>query len=362
MTLLRNHWTTIAPPVGILTAVASLALHPSGILALVVGFVLLVCVLAAVDHAELIAHRIGEPYGSIVLAVAVTVIEAGLIIVLMLEARGGDSSLVRDTSFAAAMITCNLIVGASLIAGGGRRSSTTFSSEGSASALATVIVLVSLVFVTPTLTESTPRSFNSEQLWFAAVTSLAIYVAFIVTQTMHHRAIFLPVDNEGEPMELIGHDTTAPSRRATVLAGIQLVAALTAVIVIAKSLTGPLTEGVRSAGLPYEVVGVLIALMVLLPESIAAVRNARRGFGQTSLNLAYGSMIACVGLTIPSVVVAAWLLDVQLLLGLDPLHIALLVITFFISTLTVLPGRAVRLDGTLHVLVFAAFVWLTLFP
>ena len=184
---------TSAPAAAALVAVVTFGSHPGTLVLVVAGLLLAGAVLAAVHHAEVVAHRVGEPFGSLVLAVAVTVIEVALIVTLMVSGGDETSTLARDTVFAAVMITCNGIVGLSLLVGALRTRLATFNAEGTATALATVATLATLTLVLPTFTTSRPGpEFSSAQLAFAAVASLALYGLFVVVQTVRHRDYFLP--------------------------------------------------------------------------------------------------------------------------------------------------------------------------
>jgi Ca2+:H+ antiporter len=333
----------------------------------VVAVVLGAAVLAAVHHAEVVAHRVGEPFGSLVLAVAVTVIEVALIVTLMISGGKGSASLARDTVFAALMITTTGIVGLSLLVGARRFHVTLFNAEGSGAALATVTTLATLSLVLPTFTTSQPGpEFSSAQLTFAALASLALYAMFVLTQTVRHRDFFLPV-SQTEPTESPAEDTTedhAPpptSRAALVSLGLLLVS-LVAVVGLAKVESPAIEEAVAAVGFPPSFVGVVIALLVLLPETLAAVRAASRGRIQTSLNLAYGSAMASIGLTIPTIALASIWLDGPLVLGLGATQLVLLALTVVVSVLTVVPGRATRLQGGVHLVLLAAFLFLAVNP
>lgn len=332
------------------------------VVVVVVAAFLAGAVLAAVHHAEVIAHRVGEPYGSLVLAVAVTVIEVALILSLM--ASGGDktASLARDTVFSAVMITCNGIVGLSLLVGALRQRLVVFNAEGTGGALATLTTLATLSLVLPTFTTSRPGpAFSPAQLAFAAVASLALYGLFVVTQTVRHRDYFLPVTSGGDVIEAEDH-AEPPTVAATWLSLGILLVALVAVVGLAKVESPVIESGVAAAGLAPSVVGVVIALLVLLPETLAAVRAAKRDRIQTSLNLALGSAMASIGLTIPAIAVASIWLNGPLVLGLRPTEIILLALTVTTATLTVVPGRANLLQGGVHLVLFAAFLFLAISP
>ena len=329
---------------------------PGNVVLAVAGILLAGAVLAAVHHAEVVAHRVGEPFGSLVLAVAVTVIEVGLIVTLMVSGGDETATLARDTVFAAVMITCNGIVGLSLLVGALKTRLATFNAEGSATALATVSTLATLTLVVPTFTTSRQGpEFSSAQLAFAAVASIALYGLFVVVQTVRHRDYFLPEAGPEEHAE-------PPSDRAALASLALLTVALVAVVGLAKLESEPIENVVDSIGAPQSAVGVLIALLVLLPETFAAVRNAQRNRVQTSFNLAFGSAMASIGLTIPAIAIASIWLDGPLVLGLGSMQIVLLGITMVVGALTVLPGRATLQEGGVHTVLFLAFVFLALNP
>jgi Ca2+:H+ antiporter len=319
-------------------------------------------VLAAVEHAEVVAHRVGEPFGSLVLAIAVTVIEVALIVTLMASGGENSATLARDTVFAAAMITMTGIVGVSVLIGSLRFGVTLFHAEGSGAALATVTTLATLSLVLPTFTTShRGPEFSPSQLAFAALASLGLYVVFVFTQTVRHRDFFLPVSQEEVVIDDDEH-APPPSTRSALRSLAMLLAALVAVVGLAKIESQPIETAVAAVGFPQSFVGVVIALLVLLPETLAAARAAWRGRVQISLNLAYGSAMASIGLTIPALAVASVWLPGSLVLGLGAMQLVLLTLTVVVSVLTVVPGRATRLQGAVHLVLFAAYVFLAVNP
>jgi len=228
--------------------------------------------------------------------------------------------------------------------------------------LATVATLATVCLVLPTVTESQPGpEFTSGQLAFAAVASLALYLAFVVTQTVRHRDFFLPVAADGEPLDEDEHADPPPARDAWVSLGFLLLS-LVAVVGLAKIESPAIEDGVLAVGLPVSFVGVVIALLVLLPETLAAVNAARRGRVQTSLNLAMGSAMASIGLTIPTLAVASIWIPTPLHLGLGATQMVLLAITVVVAVLTVVPGRATRLQASVHLTLFAAFLFRAMSP
>lgn len=353
-------WTVVVPVLAVLVLAATWGSEPGALVLVIVGAFLAGSVLAAVHHAEAVAHCVGEPFGSLVLAVAVTVIEVALIVTLMLSGGSETATLARDTVFAAIMITCNGVVGLSLVVGALRQRVVSFNAEGTATALATVLTLATVGLVLPTFTTSRPGpEFSPEQLAFAAVASIALYALFVVVQTVRHRDYYLPVDAEATDVD--DHATPPSSRDAFRSLGL-LVLALVAVVGLAKIESPAIEDLVAAVDAPPSAVGVVIALLVLLPETLAAVRNARRTRLQTSFNLAFGSAMASIGLTIPAIAFASVWLEGPLELGLGGTQIVLLAITAVVGALTVLPGRATLQEGGVHLVLVGAFLFLAVKP
>ncbi|GAA1541161.1 ionic transporter y4hA [Kribbella lupini] len=435
-------WSLAVPPLALVVLVLSWGRDLGAVLLVLVCAGLGAAVIAAVHHAEVVAHKVGEPFGTLILALAVTVIEVALIVTLM--ASGGDkaASLARDTVFAAVMITCNGILGLSLVVGSLRHRTQQFRVHASGSALAVITALVTLSLVLPTFTTSTPgATFSGAQLAFAGVVSLVMYGVFVFVQTIRHRDYFLPVEHDAEAQadkalrtgvaarardgEALSTDglvrtgnsdrpdtelstagdasvaardgqseaaadpvtevvdnannerderdeddengdaethAAAPSGRVALLSLGMLFVCLVAVVGLAKTVSPKLEEAVASAGAPVAVVGVIIALLVLLPETVAAVRAALRNRLQTSLNLALGSALASIGLTIPAIALASIWLDGPLVLGLSGTEMVLFALTVVISQLTLATGRATLLQGATHLMVFSAFLFLAVSP
>jgi Ca2+:H+ antiporter len=353
-------WTTVVPVIAAVLTAVTWGSKPGTIVLVVAGVFLAAAVLSAVHHAEVVAHRVGEPFGSLVLAVSVTVIEVALIVTLMVSGGSGSetATLARDTVFAAVMITTNGIVGISLLLGALHKGTASFNAEGTATALATVCTLAVVCLVLPSFTESAPGpEFTADQLAFAAVASLALYGLFVVIQTVRHRDYFLPEEDAGPD----DHAEPPSDREALESLGLLLIS-LVAVVGLAKLESGAIEDAVAALGAPASAVGVVIALLVLLPETLAAVRNARRNRVQTSFNLALGSAMASIGLTIPAIAIASIWLDGPLVLGLGSTQIVLLTITAIVGALTVLPGRATLQEGGVHLVLFAAFLFFAVSP
>ncbi|MER6527279.1 ionic transporter y4hA [Streptomyces sp. NPDC001508] len=356
-----TQWTLLVPVLAIVLLVFTWGRSLPGAVVALVTVVLAGSVLAAVHHAEVVAHRVGEPFGSLVLAIAVTIIEVALIVTLMIDGGDKSSTLARDTVFAAVMITCNGVVGLCLL-GSLRHGTAVFNPEGTGAALATVATLATLSLVLPTFTTSKPGpEFSGVQLTFAALSSLILYGLFVATQTVRHRDYFLPITRQGEVITADDHATAPSARTAWTSLGL-LGLALIGVVGLAKGVSPTIESGVEAAGLHHAVVGVVIALLVLLPETIAALRSTRRDRVQTSLNLALGSAMASIGLTIPAVALASVWLSGPLVLGLGSTHMLLLALTVVVSSLTVVPGHATPLQGGVHLVLFAAYLELAINP
>ena len=312
-------------------------------------------VFAAVHHAEVIAERIGEPYGTLLLTLAVTVIEVALIATIML----GDKpvpTLARDTVFAVVMIVCNGLVGICILAGGLRYREQDVQVTGSNLYLSVLIVMATITLIMPNYTLTTPGpEYSAAQLRFVSVVTLLLYGVFLHTQTVRHRNYFV-----GEAAIADGGGQT--SDRMLGLSILLLLVSLLAVVLLAKKFSLVVDFATTRIGAPPAFAGVLVALLILLPESVAAIAAARNNDLQKSINLALGSSLATIGLTIPAVAVAAYALDKQLVLGLSEQDMVLLVLTFVLSMLTFATGRTNILFGLVHVVVFAVFVFLVFVP
>jgi Ca2+:H+ antiporter len=329
-----------------------------GVIAAAAGAALITTVFAAVYHAEVVAHRTGEPFGTLVLAIAVTVIEVALIISVMIAAPAEKTGLARDTVFAAVMIVCNGIVGLCLLWGGARHHEQGFQVLGANAALAVLAALTVLTLILPNVATSVPGPlFSTSQLVFAGIVSLVLYGGFVFVQTVRHRDYFLPVDPDDEK----AHAPPPSNMTAFISAGLLLLS-LVAVVGLAKSLTPTLEIGVRVLDVPKAVTGIVIAALVLMPEGLAALRAARANRLQTSLNLALGSALASIGLTIPAVAVVSIALRQPLELGLGEKNQVLLALTLFISVITLGTGRTTVLQGVVHLAIFTVFLFLALVP
>jgi len=352
-------WAWAVPAAGLGLLVAALFFPVGILLGIACGAGLIGSVVASVHHAEVVAHRVGEPFGTLVLAVAITIIEVALIVSMMLAGGADTAVLPRDTIFSAVMIICNGVVGICILLGGLRHHEQSFRLEGANSGLATLITLSTLSLVLPTFTVSGPgATYSVPQLAFAAIASLALWSTFVFVQTVRHRDYFLPAGNAADENQ---HAEPPTAKEAWTSFGVLLVA-LVSVVGLAKVLSPAIEGAVAAAGAPKATIGIAIALLVLLPETWAAVRAAYADRLQTSINLALGSALASIGLTIPAVALASVILDKQLVLGLEAKDLVLMVLTFLVSAFTLATGRTNIMLGAVHVMIFAAFLFLALVP
>jgi Ca2+:H+ antiporter len=355
-------WSVAAPVV----AWVLLAGNSLGVGGLLGGFYLVLlavglfaAVLAAVFHAEVVAHKVGEPFGTLVLAVAVTAIEVALIVSLMIAGGKEATGLARDTVYAAVMIILNGMLGVCLLAGGSRHHEQTFGLYGVSAALSTLMAISVLTMVLPNFTTTTPGpAYSSSQLVFIAVVSFVLYGSFILMQTVRHRDYFLPEVLAGDEQVHV----QPPAPRLAWISGALLPACLAGVVLLAKSLAPALEAAVEAAGAPKALVGIVIAAVVLLPEAIAAYQSARANRLQTSLNLALGSALAGIGLTIPAVAIVSLGTGWSLSLGLDARSTVLLLLSIGVAMLTLGTGRTTVMQGIVHLVIFAVYLFTTIVP
>lgn len=322
--------------------------------------VLATTIYVAVYHAEVVAHRVGEPFGTLVLALTVTVIETALIVSVMLDNEVNASTLARDTVFAVVMIILNGLVGLCLLVGGVRHRKQDFQAQGASSALSVLTTIFILFLVLPNFTSSaTGPMFTDAQLAFAGTVSLVLYCVFVLVQTVRHRDFFLPGADARENEDA---HAPPPTINTSLLSAALLLASLFAAVGLTKVLTPTLYASMVRLEAPVAIVGIVIAMLVLLPEGRAAVQAARANRLQTSLNLALGSALASIGLTIPAVATAAIVLGQPLALGLGPKEMVLLAATLLISVLTLGTGRTTVLQGAIHLVILALFLFLAAAP
>ena len=330
-----------------------------GILTPLTVLILFLAVVAAVHHAEVIAHRVGEPFGTLVLALAVTIIETALIVSMLFTNSDQVSSLPRDTVYATVMIICNGVVGLCLLLGGLHHREQIFKIEGTGSGFAALAALSVIVLIMPLYTtSSTEGTYTVSQLLFVAGSSLLLWIVFVFIQTVRHRDYFLP--NEAVSDETI--HAPPPSLNHALISFVLMLISLVSVVYLAKMLSPNIENLVKMNNAPKAVVGIVIALIVLLPETWAALRAAKADRLQTSMNLAIGSALASIGLTIPLVVLASVIFNFNLNLGLDMKDVVLLCLTFLVGSITLGSGRTNVMQGAIHMVLFLTFLFLTLVP
>lgn len=352
-------WASLVPLIAAALLAGSLFTTLGMVLIAACAVALIAAVIAAVHHAEVVAHRVGEPFGTLVLAVAITVIEVALIVSMMLAGGPDKAALPRDTIFSAVMIITTGVTGICMLVGALHHHEQSFHLDGANAALAALVALAGLSLVMPSFTTSSGGgTYTVSQLAFVAVSSLVLWAAFVFVQTVRHRDYFLPPTNAANEDV---HASPPTNGQAWASFGL-LVVSLVAVVGLAKQLSPTIEAAVSAVGAPKAVIGIAIAMLVLLPETWAAVRAARADRLQTSMNLALGSALASIGLTIPVVVVAAVMLDLPLVLGLDPKDIVMLTLAFVISAITLGTGRTTVMQGAVHLVLFAAFLFLALVP
>ncbi|SEW52699.1 calcium:proton antiporter [Chitinophaga arvensicola] len=352
-------WSLICPIVG-LVLLGFASEQQSGIFSAILGISLITVVLSAVHHAEVVAHKVGEPYGTLILALAITVIEVSLIVSIMLNEADAGSTLARDTVFAAIMLILSGIIGMSLFIGGYRFKEQAFIKQGVSAALValTAISVLTLVLPNYTTTEVGPVYSNS-QLIFVALISLVLYGGFVAVQTVRHRDYFLPED--APPGD---EDTHAPppSSLTMIISLVFLLIALAVVVLQSKKLSPVIETIVVNMGAPKSLVGVIIAAVILLPEGLAAIKAASKNRLQTSLNLALGSALASIGLTIPAVAVVAYALGFQITLGIDAKSTLLLILSLFTISISFNAGRTNILQGIVLLVILATYLFITVVP
>ncbi|MDE2593870.1 MAG: ionic transporter y4hA [Burkholderiales bacterium] len=350
---------SVAAPIAAMLVLAGMTLGLGPWYMLVAALALFGGVTAAVHHAEVVAHRVGEPFGTLLLAIAITVIEVALIVSLMLSGGPAATALARDTVFAAVMMILNGIVGLCLLVGGSRFHEQTFGLYGVSASLATLAAIAVLTMVLPNFTTTMPGPFYSpSQLGFIAVVSMVLYGTFVLVQTVRHRDYFLPVDAAEDDAS---HAEPPSNKVALASLGLLLIS-LVGVVMLAKALAPTIEHGVAAMGAPAALVGIIVAMVVLLPEGVAALRAARSNRLQTSLNLALGSALASIGLTIPAVALVSLMTGWTLTLGLDIKSTVLLMLSLMVATLSLGTGRTTVLQGTVHLVILAVYLFTTIVP
>ena len=312
---------------------------------------ILLAAFAVVRHADVLAERFGEPYGTMILTFAVISLEVFMISALMLE--GGQPTLARDTMYSVIMIVLAGLVGLCLLLGGIKFHEQFFNLRGAGSYLSMIIPLAAIGLVLPDFTRSgAQQSFSPTHAVALVILSVAIYAVFLLMQTSRHRGFFTATE------EVEGLHPHIDSSRSNAVHGALLVIYIVPVIILAKKLAGVLDFTTQSTGLPVAVGGLVVAVLILAPEGLAAVQSALKNQLQRSVNVLLGSVLASIGLTIPLVIAIALLTGRTLVLGLDAPDMVMLALTLFTSTLTFSLSRTNLLLGCVHLLLFAAFCML----
>ncbi|MBX7044036.1 MAG: ionic transporter y4hA [Ignavibacteria bacterium] len=349
-------WTIVIPLLAWVLLYSGLA-DDSAFFKALAGILLMLSIMSAVHHSEIIAHRVGEPFGTIILAVAVTIIEVSIIISLMIPGGQQAESLARDTVFSATMLILNGIVGICLFIGGLRFREQNFSKHSATIGLVSIVSILVFTMILPSYTTSIEGPYYSKpQLVFVSLACLIIYGSFLFAQTRRHREYFL-TDDTG-----VSRRSVVVSNKVLSLSLVFLLVSLGIVVLLAKELSPTIETFVVNNDLPKSLVGVIIAAVILLPEGIAAIFAAASNKVQTSLNLALGSALASIGLTIPSVAVVSGMLGMNLILGLDIKSIILLGLSIIILILSLTSGRSNFIYGIILLINLLAFIFLMIYP
>lgn len=351
VTLLRD------TAVGAAGLVLALLFYGQGLLAVAMVVLLLLAVMAAVRHAEAVGAYLGEPFGTLTLALAVTVIEAGLIVSLMLSAPEPNPFLARDAVHAVVVLVIHGLAGLCIVVGTLRHREQEFSTRGAGAFLGVLLPLAALTLVLPNHVVSAPGPYYSlQQLAFVSVVCLALYASFLFVQTVRHPNMFTMPGAAKEKAY------ATPSRAQAGVSFLLMVLVLTAVVLLGKALGPALRSAITAVGAPLRLEGVMIAAIVLMPEAATAVRAAARDRLQTALNLALGSAVACIGLTIPVVAFVAWWIDQPLGLGVDSSATVLLALSFLVAMITYGTGRTTMLSGLVHLILLAVWLFMIFQP
>jgi Ca2+:H+ antiporter len=314
--------------------------------------VTLACIFGVVRHGDHIALRLGEPYGTLILTLAVTIIEVVSIVTMMLHGAN-NPTLVRDTIFAVVMIVLNGMVGFSLLLGGWRHREQQYNLQGANTYLGVIIPLAVVSLILPNFTTTTVGpTLSLLQETFVAVMAVALYGTFLAIQTGRHRGHFTFGDEPKPPEE-------SPDQSRSLAYHVTLLLFyLVTVAYLAEQLARPIDDLVEVVHAPAALAGLMIAILVATPEAVSAVSAARANRVQRSVNISLGSVLATIGLTVPSVLVISHLTGRRIVLGVQNSDLVLLPLTLLICVVTFASGRTNILQGAVHVLLFAAYVLL----
>lgn len=325
-----------------------------GWLAILCG-VILTAAIAIVRHADVLAHRLGEPAGTLLLTLAITGLEVSVVGFVM--STGADKpTLARDTMFAVVMLVLNGFMGLAMLLGGLRHREQSYNLQSANAFLVMILPLTVLGLVLPNFTRTTPGpTLSTFQMVFLSVMSIGIYAVFLFVQNQRHRDFFI-AHEETDDAGAAGTDHT--SARPTIFHAVMLGLYGLPLVLLAKQMAAPLDALVVKLGAPPALGGFVTAVLVLTPESIAAIRAALANRLQRSVNILLGSVLASIGLTIPLVIALSLGTGRMLVLGLDAADAVLLVLTLVTSMLTFSLPRTNMLFGSVHLLLFFAYLML----
>ncbi|HLO22226.1 MAG TPA: calcium:proton antiporter [Methyloceanibacter sp.] len=322
------------------------------------------CSFGVVRHAEAVAERLGEPYGTLVLTLSVIAIEVSLLASIMLHGEN-NPTLARDAMFATLMIVLNGMVGAALLMGALRYWEQEYNLAGARAFLMVIAALAVFALIIPNYTKTAPDPIQApyKALLFAAITVL-FYIVFLFIQTMRHRAFFAEPEGNGRHDMLGGEELEAhvPQSGSLGFHIVMLLLTLLPVVLLSEYLAIIVDFGLEGLDLPDSLGGVMIALLVLSPEGLTAFHAALRNHLQRAVNVCLGSALATIGLTIPAVLVIGLITGREVHLGLDEVQTVLLILTLFVSALTFGGVRTNVLQGTVHLLLFIVYVALIFSP
>lgn len=311
--------------------------------------VMLAAAFAVVRHSDCLAEIFGEPYGTLILTLAITVIEVMMIAAVMLTGPP-VSTVARDTMFAVVMIVFNGMAGLALLVGGLRYHEQTYNLQGASSFLAVIVPLAVLGLVLPNFTSAPGPTLSALHGGFLMLVSVALYGVFLAIQTLRHRHFFVTE----EIVET--RDRATMDLRPAYYHGALLLLYILPIVLLSKKIAVPIDHAVSVFGAPAALVGFLVAALILAPESLAAVQAALANQLQRSINLLLGSVLASISLTIPAVLAIGLATDRTVVLGLEPVDMILLVLTLGMSTLTFGSGRTNILLGAVHLLLFFSYL------
>ncbi|MFK3836405.1 calcium:proton antiporter [Microbacterium sp. NPDC087868] len=330
-------------------------------LGVIIG-VILVCAFGVVKQAEALAHRLGDPYGSLVLTLSIVLIEVILISAVMLG-PGDHATIARDSVMAVAMIILNLVIGLALLLGGLRHRGMAHNRTGTSAYLAMLVVLVALAFALPALI-GRDGSYTLGQEIPIVILTLGIYAFFLFRQMGAQAGDFTEVDERlrrrtdaADAAPRTGIRETLAAHRTEVLVRLALlVVTVTPIVLLSHDMAALLDDGLGRLGAPAALAGVLIAAIVFLPESLTAVRAALGGEAQRVVNLCHGALVSTVGLTIPAVLVIGMLTGQTVVLAESPANLLMLGVTLLLSVTTFAAKRVTAMHGAAHLAVFAVYV------